>query len=331
MQERILITGGAGYIGSHTCLELAQHGYQVVALDNLCQGHRDFARFGEFILGDVGDQDLLDLVFSKYDIKAVMHFAAHTNVGESVLNPAKYYLNNLRNTAILLEAMRRASVKYFVFSSTCATYGLPVSLPLLESNPQLPISPYGRSKLMIEQILQDYSTGYGLNYVALRYFNAAGADSEGRLGERHDPETHLIPLVLMAALDPDREVRVFGTDYDTLDGTCIRDYIHVTDLARAHQLALDYLLDGGESAAFNIGNGRGFSVKEVLDCAARVTGKPIRVVNGERRPGDLPCLVGGTEKIRRVLGWEPRIAALEDIIKTAWKWMNLSYPAGPEK
>ena len=329
MQERILITGGAGYIGSHTCLELAKHGYQVVVLDNLCQGHREFARFGEFVLGDVGDQDLLDLVFSTYAPKAVMHFAAHTDVGESVRNPAKYYLNNLQNTVNLLEAMRRAGVNLFVFSSTCATYGLPESLPLKESNPQAPISPYGRSKLMIEQILRDYSTGYGFDFVSLRYFNAAGADPEGRLGERHDPETHLIPLVLMAALDPEREVKVFGTDYDTPDGTCIRDYIHVTDLSRAHLMALEYLIGGGESTAFNLGNGRGFSVREVLDCAARVTGKPIRVVKGERRAGDLPCLIGGTEKIRQVLGWEPDIAALEDIIETAWKWMNQSDQAGP--
>ena len=258
MQGSIIITGGAGYIGSHTCLELAKHGYQVVVLDNLCQGHREFAQFGEFVLGDIGDQDLLDLVFKRFRPKAVMHFAAHTDVGESVHNPAKYYLNNLKNTVTLLEAMRRAGVNHFVFSSSCATYGLPVTLPLLESNPQLPISPYGRSKLMIEQILQDYSTGYGFKFVALRYFNAAGADPEGRLGERHDPETHLIPLVLKAALDPEQEVRVFGTDYDTPDGTCIRDYIHVADLARAHHLALAYLRDGGESDAFNLGNGQGF-------------------------------------------------------------------------
>jgi UDP-glucose 4-epimerase len=320
MSRKILITGGAGYIGSHANLELAAKGYETVVLDNLVYGHREFVQRGEFVLGDISDPACLDLVFANHDIDAVMHFAAYTYVGESVQDPGKYYANNMGGTLNLLAAMRRAGVNRFIFSSTCATYGVPQEMPLTESHPQKPINPYGWTKFMIEQALADYSAAYGMQYVALRYFNAAGADPQGRVGEDHDPETHLIPLAIEAAVDPKRELSIFGTDYDTPDGTCVRDYIHVTDLAQAHILAYEYLRDGGESQYFNLGNGLGFSVREVIDCVSRVSGRAVRAKEAPRREGDPAQLVGSSERIRSVLGWEPQYAELETIVEHAWNW-----------
>jgi UDP-glucose 4-epimerase len=322
MKGRILITGGAGYIGSHANLQLVSRGYETIILDNLVYGHRELVKDGEFLLGDTGDRELLELLFRNYRIDAVMHFAAFAYVGESVTSPALYYHNNVVNTLTLLEAMRTANVDKIVFSSTCATYGNPLATPITEEHPQQPINPYGRSKLMIEQILEDYSRAYGLRYVSLRYFNAAGADPQTRVGELHEPETHLIPLALEAAIDPSRSLSIFGTNYDTPDGTCIRDYIHVSDLASAHDLALQYLMDGGASDVFNLGNGQGFSVKDVIDCAQKITGKGLQVIQADRRPGDPPKLVGSAEKARATLGWNPQYEDLDVMVETAWKWLS---------
>ncbi|WP_461209881.1 UDP-glucose 4-epimerase GalE [Desulfocurvus sp. DL9XJH121] len=320
MPKTVLITGGAGYIGSHANCALAERGYETLVLDNLVYGHRDLVRWGRLIEGDIADAALLDRIFAGHKVDAVMHFAAFAYVGESVADPAKYYRNNVGGTLSLLEGMRRAGVDKLIFSSTCATYGVPEEIPITEGHAQAPINPYGRTKLMIEQAMADYGAAYGLRSLALRYFNAAGADPTGRVGERHDPETHLIPLALMAALDPARELKIFGTDYDTPDGTCVRDYIHVTDLAEAHVLGLEYLLDGGASDAFNLGNGQGFSVREVVQSARRVSGRPVRAVEADRRAGDPPFLVGSSQRIRSALGWNPRHADLDEIMATAWAW-----------
>ncbi len=317
---KILITGGAGYIGSHVNKSLHCKGYETLVLDNLIYGHREFVKWGDFVCADLGDMEQLRLVFQTYSIDAVIHFAAYAYVGESIADPQKYYSNNVVNTLNLLSAMREYDVNVMVFSSTCATYGVPNEIPITETHPQLPINPYGRTKLMIETILSDFADAYGLRYVALRYFNAAGADPETEIGEWHEPETHLIPLVLDAAMDRRERIQVYGTDYDTPDGTCIRDYIHVTDLADAHILALRYLLQGGESAVFNLGNGNGFSVKEVIKCAERMTGQSIRVEESPRRAGDPPILVGSSQKIKKLLGWQPYYADLDLIVDTAWKW-----------
>jgi len=322
MKSRILVTGGAGYIGSHANLELVSRGYETIILDNLVYGHREFVTAGEFVLGDTGDRAFLDLLFKHYRIDAVMHFAAFAYVGESVKSPSLYYQNNVANTLTLLDAMRTNDVNKIVFSSTCATYGNPIVTPITEEHPQHPINPYGRSKLMVEQILKDYSCAYGIRYVSLRYFNAAGADPETRVGELHEPETHLIPLALEAAIDHSRSLSIFGTNYNTPDGTCIRDYIHVSDLASAHDLALRYLMEGGESDVFNLGNGQGFSVQEVIDCARKITGRDIRVVLADKRPGDPAMLVGSAEKARAALGWNPRHTTLDEIIGSAWKWLS---------
>ncbi|WP_017663316.1 UDP-glucose 4-epimerase GalE [Baaleninema simplex] len=319
----ILVTGGAGYIGSHAVLALKDAGYEVLVLDNLVYGHRDLLETVlkvEFVVGDTTDRPLLDRLFQTHDIAAVMHFAAYIFVGESVTDPAKYYHNNVVGTLTLLEAMRSASVDKFVFSSTCATYGIPQFMPLTEDHPQTPINPYGYSKLFVEQMLSDFDTAYGLKSVRFRYFNAAGADPQGRLGEDHDPETHLVPLVLQAALGTRESIAIFGTDYDTPDGTCVRDYIHVCDLAQAHVLGLEYLLKGGRSQTFNLGNGNGFSVKEVIEVAREVTGREIPVKLGERRSGDTPVLVGSSAKAREILGWQPQYAELHDIVAHAWQW-----------
>lgn len=319
----ILVTGGAGYIGSHAVLTLKQAGYDVVILDNLVYGHRDLVESVlqvELIEGDMNDRDLLDRLFASHPIAGVMHFAAYAYVGESVSDPAKYYRNNVIGTVTLLEAMLAANVKQLVFSSTCATYGVPKSVPIPEDHPQSPINPYGATKLMVERILADFDTAYGLKSVCFRYFNAAGADPAGQLGEDHQPETHLIPLVLQTALGLRESVAVFGTDYPTPDGTCIRDYIHVTDLATAHVLGLEYLLQGGSSEKFNLGNGSGFSVKEVIETARRVTGRDIPAVERDRRPGDPPALIGSSEKARSILGWQPQYSDLEQIITHAWNW-----------
>jgi len=316
----ILVTGGAGYIGSHANKELTRAGYETVVLDNMSYGHPDFLKWGVFEEVDLGDLESIRNVFRKYEIEAVMHFAAFTYVGESVEDPQKYYLNNLRNTLNLLQVMNEFEVRKLVFSSTCATYGNPQKIPLTEDHPQNPINPYGQGKLMVEKVLKDYSSAYGLRYVSLRYFNAAGADPEGEVGERHEPETHLIPLILDAAMGKREDIKIFGTDYPTTDGTCIRDYIHVTDLADAHIKALKYLEDGGESEVFNLGNGNGFSVREVIEEARKVTGKEIKATETERRPGDPPVLVGSSEKARKILKWQPKYDDLTKIISTAWEW-----------
>lgn len=322
-QLTVLVTGGAGYIGSHAVLALQQAGYNVVILDNLVYGHKDIVDSvlkTELIVGDTSDRALLDNLFASREIAAVMHFAAYAYVGESVSEPAKYYQNNVVGTLTLLEAMVAASIKKFVFSSTCATYGVPTAVPIPEDHPQSPINPYGATKLMVERILQDFSPAYDFRSVCFRYFNAAGADPEGRLGEDHNPETHIIPLVLLTALGKRDSVSIFGTDYPTPDGSCIRDYIHVTDLAQAHVLGLDYLLKGGETTVFNLGNGNGFSVKEVIDTARQVTDREIKALECPRRPGDPPALVGGSDRARQILGWNPQYADLTQILTHAWNW-----------
>lgn len=323
VKSTILVTGGAGYIGSHAVLALQQAGYNVVILDNLVYGHRDLVETVlkvELVEGDTNDRALLDRLFATYDIAAVMHFAAYAYVGESVTDPAKYYRNNVVGTLTLLEAMVAANIKKFVFSSTCATYGIPKAVPITEDHPQSPINPYGASKLMVERILADFDHAYGLKSVCFRYFNAAGADPNGRLGEDHNPETHLIPLVLQTALGIRESIAVFGTDYPTPDGTCIRDYIHVNDLASAHVLGLEYLLKGGNSDQFNLGIGNGFSVKQVIEAAKAVTNREIKVVEHDRRAGDPPALVGSNDKACTVLGWQPQFTDIKAIIHDAWNW-----------
>jgi UDP-glucose 4-epimerase len=322
-QPSILVTGGAGYIGSHTVLALKRAGYDVVVLDNLVYGHRDLVEKVlqvELVVGDTGDRPLLDHLFSTHDIAAVMHFSAYAYVGESVANPAKYYRNNVLGTLTLLEAMLTASVKNFVFSSTCATYGIPEVVPITEDHPQNPISPYGASKLMVERILSDFNEAYDFKSVRFRYFNAAGADPNGKLGEDHHPETHLIPLTLLTALGKRESISIFGTDYPTPDGTCVRDYIHVSDLADAHILGLEYLLNGGTSEVFNLGNGNGFSVKEVIETAGEVTGRHIKTLECDRRPGDPPFLIGSSDKARKILNWQPQYPSLKEIVTHAWQW-----------
>ncbi len=319
----ILVCGGAGYIGSHAVLALKQAGYPVIILDNLVYGHQDLVESVlqvELINGDICDRTFLDQVFRDHKIGAVLHFAAYAYVGESVEQPAKYYRNNVVGTLTLLEAMIAAEVPAFVFSSTCATYGQPHQIPITEDHPQAPISPYGMSKLMVENILADFDHAYNLRSVRFRYFNAAGADPQARLGEDHNPETHLIPLVLMTALGKREKISIFGTDYKTPDGTCIRDYIHVTDLADAHVRGLNYLLDGGETSVFNLGNGDGFSVREVINVAKEVTGRPIPVEESYRRPGDPPILIGSAAKAEKILAWKPQYSDLSTIVEHAWQW-----------
>ena len=316
----VLVTGGAGYIGAHACKSLAKAGYTPVTYDNLVYGHPEAVRWGPLVKGDIADRLHLERVMQQYKPAAVMHFAAYAYVGESVKNPAKYYRNNVAGTLSVLESMKNCRVDRIIFSSTCATYGMPVKIPLAEDHPQNPINPYGRSKLMIEWILQDYAAAYGLNFVSLRYFNAAGADPDTEIGEDHDPETHLIPLVLGAASGKVERLEIFGTDYDTPDGTCIRDYIHVSDLAEAHLLALEYLDAGGRSDAFNLGNGKGFSVRDVMTAAIQITGCDFPYEKSERRPGDPAVLVGSSDKIKKILGWKPAYNSLETIIQTAWQW-----------
>lgn len=323
VKPTILVTGGAGYIGSHTVLALLKAGYDAVILDNLVYGHQDLVEEVlkvPLIVGDIGDRALLDRLFITYNISAVIHFSAYAYVGESISAPAKYYRNNVANTLNLLGAMREASVDKLVFSSTCATYGVAQSVSITEKHPQVPINPYGASKLMVERILQDFQSAYRLKYVCFRYFNAAGADPNGLLGEDHNPEPHLIPLVLLAALGKRKFVSIFGTDYPTPDGTCIRDYIHVADLANAHILGLEYLLKDGKSEVFNLGNGNGFSIKQVIETAKKVTGRDIPVQVGDRRAGDPPILVGSGEKARQILGWQPQYSELNDILSHAWQW-----------
>lgn len=321
--EYELIVGGAGYVGSHVNKYLAERGFKTVVFDNLDRGHRELVKWGEFVEGDLADREALRACFRRYPIRSVMHFSAFTYVGESVEDPGKYYRNNVANALNLLSVMREFGTDRFIFSSSCAVFGVPETVPMAEDHPKRPVNPYGRTKWMIEMILEDYARAYGLKYAILRYFNAAGADPEGEIGEWHDPETHLIPLALDGALGTRPNVRIFGTDYDTHDGTCVRDYIHVFDLAEAHVLALRRLLDGSASDSFNLGNGRGFSVREVIETARRITGRTIPVIEGPRREGDPPMLVGSSEKAKRVLGWSPRYPDLEVILETAWKWHRL--------
>ena len=320
---KILVVGGAGYVGSHMVQYLLKAGHSVVVADNFSTGFRDaLIAAGSPVLAelDISDAAALDRLFSAHQFDAVMHFASFIQVGESVTEPGKYYANNLAATLTLLQAMVKAGVKRFVFSSTAAVYGDPVYIPIDEVHPKAPINPYGRTKWMVEQMLEDFDRAYGLKAVCLRYFNAAGADPQGLLGERHEPETHLIPLILQAASGRRPAITVFGRDYDTLDGTCIRDYIHVADLVEAHSLALNYLQSDNPSTAFNLGNGQGFSVQEVIDTARQVTGREIMILDAPRRAGDPPRLVANANFAREVLGWQPQFSVLKTIVEHAWAW-----------
>jgi UDP-glucose-4-epimerase GalE len=323
---RILVTGGAGYIGSHAVRLFLSRGHEVWVYDNLSQGHRKAVPADRLIVGDLDEVPKLDHTLLINRIEAVVHFAAFTYVGESVQDPGKYYRNNLVNTLNLMECLRRQRIGRLVFSSTAATYGAPEQVPITEDQPQRPINPYGSSKLAIERALADYAAAYDWGYAALRYFNAAGASPDGAIGEDHDPETHLIPLILQAVLGRKPAIEVFGTDYPTPDGTCIRDYIHVDDLAEAHLLALERL-EPGKGLRYNLGIGRGYSVREVIRTAEQVTGKPVPVKEGPRRSGDPPVLVATSEKIQRELGWKPRYSELAPIIETAWNWQR-KHPRG---
>ena len=317
---RILVVGGAGYIGSHMVKMLAAQSYRVTTLDNLSTGYRNAVSAGEFIQVDLADREVLATLFARQPFDAVMHFASYIQVGESVKEPSKYYANNVTNTLNLLDAMVTHGVKRFIFSSSAAVYGDPHTVPIPEDHSKEPINPYGRTKWIVEQILADYDHAYGLKSVSLRYFNAAGADPEGALGERHEPETHLIPLVLRAASGRAPDIKVFGRDYDTPDGTCIRDYVHVEDLCSAHRLAIDGLMQGKASNAYNLGNGSGFSVAEVIAAAERVTGRTIPVTDQPRRAGDPPRLVADARRARDELGWRPQYDSLDTIIAHAWAW-----------
>lgn len=322
MTNAVLVTGGAGYIGSHACKALAEAGHTPIAFDSLVYGHEWAAQWGPFIRGDLADTALLRRVMEEHAVEAVIHFAAFAYVGESMTEPRKYFRNNVAHTLNLLDAMLDAGVRRIVFSSTCATYGVPESVPIAEDHPQAPVNPYGESKLMVEKILRWYGEAYDLRWMALRYFNAAGADPEGRIGEDHDPETHLVPLVLQAAAGQRPDVSIFGTDYPTPDGTAIRDFIHVDDLADAHVRALQHLDRGGESGMLNLGTGTGHSVREVIRAAERVTGRPVPVREAPRRPGDPAALVADARKAREVLGWQPRHTGIETILATAWNWLR---------
>ena len=327
----ILVLGGAGYIGSHTVYELVAKGEDVVVVDNLETGHIEAVHpEARFYQGDIRDREFVDSVFEKENIDAVIHFAANSLVGESMTNPLKYYDNNVNGTKVLLESMIAHNVKKIVFSSTAATYGEPENIPILESDKTCPTNAYGETKLSMEKMMKWTDVAHGLKYVALRYFNACGAHESGQIGEAHAPETHLIPLILQVPLGKREFISIFGEDYDTEDGTCIRDYIHVTDRAQAHILAVKYLLEGNESNTFNLGNGVGFSVKEVIETAKKATGLPIAAKVAERRAGDPARLVASSEKARKVLGWNPEHADLEEIISSAWKWHS-THPNGFEK
>jgi UDP-glucose 4-epimerase len=325
--KNILVVGGAGYIGSYMCKYLAENGYNPIVLDSFVYGHKEAVRWGPLYEGSMADRPLLSRIFSENRIPAVMHFAAFCYVGESVTIPAKYYMNNVANTIHLLEIMLENEIPNFIFSSSCATYGEPVEIPISEKHPQNPINPYGRTKLMVEQVLDDYQSAYGLNYSALRYFNAAGADPDGEIGEDHSPETHLIPLVLQTALGQREVINIFGDDFPTRDGSCIRDYIHIADLASAHLLALERLLNGLPGGKYNLGNGDGVTVKEVVSTASRVVGKDITSKVIERRPGDPATLIGSSEKAKKELGWKPQYGDLNKIIETAWDW-HRNHPHG---
>jgi len=319
-KRTILVVGGAGYIGSHMVRQLNKANHAVVTLDNLSTGNRRLIGDGEFVEGDLGDADLLDRLFSTHAIDAVMHFAAFSQVGESMHQPMKYYRNNIAATVTLLDTMVRHNIKHFIFSSTAAVYGEPESIPIAEEHPCMPTNPYGNTKLAVERMLADCIAAHGLTYAALRYFNAAGADESGEIGEMHDPETHLIPIVLQVAAGRRDHIQVFGTDYPTTDGTCIRDYVHVNDLAQAHLLALDALLKGAGSAVYNLGSSHGYSVREVIGKAEAVTGRNIPVKEAPRRAGDPAVLIASSDRIKKELGWRPVYDNLEAIIESAWNW-----------
>jgi len=327
----VLVTGGAGYIGSHTCKALAHAGFLPVTLDNLVHGHEWAVKWGPLIKADLADINAVDAVFAAYHPEAVLHFAAFAYVGESVVAPEKYYRNNIGGTLNLLDVMLGHGCRHIVFSSTCATYGIPTTVPISEDQIQRPINPYGWSKLMVEQILSDYERAHPIRYCALRYFNAAGADPEGAIGEDHSPETHLIPLLIEAALGRRPAVEIFGTDYPTPDGTAVRDYIHVGDLAQAHERALAHLLNGGESACLNIGTGRGHSIREVIRAVQSVTGRQVPITDSPRRPGDPPTLVADPRRATEILGWFPRAADLQTIIATAVKWHQAHHRRAPRE
>lgn len=317
---KVLVVGGAGYIGSHMALMLGQQGAQAIVLDDLSSGHADAVLSARLVQGSIEDTGLLDRLFTDESFDGVMHFASLIQVGESVQHPAKYYRNNVTHTLNLVDAMVRHRVKNFIFSSTAAIFGQPEYVPIDEAHPKQPINPYGRSKWMVEQVLQDYDAAYGLKSVCLRYFNAAGADPEARIGETHEPETHLIPLLLQVASGRRQSAQIFGQDYDTPDGTCIRDYIHVLDLAAVHSLALAHLTNGGASAAYNLGNGNGFSVRQVIDAVCQVTKKPVPVIDAARRAGDPARLVADATLARKHLGWTPQHPELSTIVSHAWNW-----------
>jgi len=321
--KNILVVGGAGYIGSHVVRELSDNGYRAIVYDNLSEGHKEAVVGNEFVLGDINDSDTLNKVFENNKIDVVMHFSAFAYVGESVENPEKYYKNNVCATVNLLSSMLKYNVKNFIFSSTCATYGTPVYTPIDEKHPQNPINPYGNSKVMVEKILSDYSNAYGLKYIALRYFNAAGAHPDGSIGESHRIETHLIPLVLKTLTKEKDAIHIFGDDYDTPDGTCIRDYIHVCDLAVAHRKALEIILSGGESKCINLGTGIGHSVKEIIAVCEKVTGMKVPTIISNRRQGDPSRLVASNDYAKETLGFNPRFDIYETV-KTAWEWEKRS-------
>jgi UDP-arabinose 4-epimerase len=329
MPLKILVTGGAGYIGSHTCKALAAAGYAPVVLDDLSTGHRWAVKWGPLVVGDISDRELLAKTLKRFCISAVVHFAAHTYVGDSVHQPRKYFNNNVTKTLAMLDALLDCGIKKIIFSSSCATYGIPRMLPIHEDHPQDPINPYGASKLFVEKILHSYERAYGMRYTNLRYFNAAGADPDGGIGEDHTPETHLIPLVIAAAQGTRPAIEIYGDDYDTHDGTAVRDYVHVSDLAIAHVKALDRLLAREPSASMNLGTGRGYSIRDVISAVESVTRQTVPAVIGPRRAGDPPALIADPQSAQALLGWEPSASDLQTIVRTAWNWhqSRLGMPA----
>ena len=317
---KILVVGGAGYIGSHMIKQLALSNHEVITLDNLSCGYKDAVKYGKLVIGDLGDANILNRLFSEHKFDAVMHFAAFIEAGESVINPAKYYHNNVSNTHVLLDAMVKNDIENFIFSSTAAIFGEPQYTPINETHPQHPINPYGRTKLMVEHMLEDYDEAYDLKSTCMRYFNAAGADPDGELGERHNPESHLVPLILQAASGRRKDIKIFGQDYSTADGTCVRDYVHINDLCDAHSLALVRMQKTGNSARYNLGNGKGFSVQQVIDTAKQVSCRDFKVVITDRRAGDPAVLVADSTLAKQELNWQPKFDQLETIIETAWQW-----------
>ncbi len=326
MSMRVLVTGGAGYIGSHTAKALARSGYEPLVLDNFSAGHRWAVKWGPLVDGDLADTALLRELLATYKVEAAIHFAAHAYVGESVASPRKYFRNNVANTLNLLEALQDGGVRHIVFSSTCATYGVPETLPIREGQPQDPINPYGESKRLVERVLDWFGRAYGLGWMALRYFNAAGADPDGEIGEAHYPETHLIPIAIQCAIGQQPSMQIYGTDHPTPDGTAIRDYVHVSDLAEAHVLALRHLLDGGTSMALNLGTGKGHSVREVITAVESVSGRHVPFQEAAKRPGDPPILIADAKAAQQILGWQPKLSTLDTIVETSWRWHGARVP-----